>query len=59
MISLGQLGDTMDIVNWIIVGAIALLLLYAVAVYNGLVRLRALVREAFSGITVQLRRPGS
>jgi LemA protein len=46
----------MDIVNWVIVGAIALLLLYAIAVYNGLVRLRALVREAFSGITVQLRR---
>ena len=31
-------------------------LIYAVAVYNRLVRLRALAREGFSGITVQLRR---
>lgn len=46
----------MGLAGWIIIGAIALLLLYAVAVYNRLVRLRALVREAFSGITVQLRR---
>ncbi len=35
---------------------IVLLLLYGVAVYNRLVRLRALVKEGFSGITVQLRR---
>lgn len=41
---------------WIIVGLIVLLLLYAVGIYNRLVRLRALVKEAFSGITVQLRR---
>jgi LemA protein len=41
---------------WIILGLIALLLLYAVGIYNRLVRLRALVKEAFSGITVQLRR---
>lgn len=43
-------------ITWIIIGAVALLLLYGVAIYNGLVRLRQLVREAFSGITVQLRR---
>lgn len=43
-------------VTWILLGAVVLLLLYGVAIYNGLVRLRALVREAFSGITVQLRR---
>jgi len=42
--------------TWIIVGVIALALVYGIAVYNRLVRLRALVREAFSGITVQLRR---
>nr|WP_276591787.1 LemA family protein [Sphingomicrobium nitratireducens] len=30
--------------------------MWAIGIYNGLVRLRALVREAFSGITVQLRR---
>lgn len=35
---------------------IAVLVLWAVGIYNKLVRLRALVREAFSGITVQLRR---
>ncbi len=46
----------MDLAGWIIIAAVALLLLYVVAVYNRLVRLRALVREAFSGITVQLRR---
>jgi LemA protein len=43
-------------ITWILLGAVVLLLLYGVAIYNGLVRLRALVREAFSGITVQLRR---
>ena len=41
---------------WIALGLLALVLLYAVIVYNRLVRLRALVREGFSGITVQLRR---
>jgi len=43
-------------VTWIILGVIVVALLYAIGVYNRLVRLRALVREAFSGITVQLRR---
>ncbi len=43
-------------ITWIFIGVIVLLLIYAVAVYNRLVRLRALVHEAFSGITVQLRR---
>ncbi len=42
--------------TWIIIGIAVLALLYGIAVYNRLVRLRALVREAFSGITVQLRR---
>ena len=42
--------------TWIILGVIVLALLDAVSIYNGLVRLRALVREGFSGITVQLRR---
>src|SRR3954462_1165306 len=46
----------MGVVGWIIIAAIALLLLLAVGLYNRLVRLRALVREGFSGITVQLRR---
>ena len=43
-------------IGWIVLGVIALLLLWAVGIYNRLVRLRALVKEGFSGITVQLRR---
>lgn len=43
-------------IGWIVLGVIVLALLYLVAIYNRLVRLRALVKEAFSGITVQLRR---
>jgi LemA protein len=46
----------MGIAGWIIAGIVVLALLYVIAVYNRLVRLRALVREGFSGITVQLRR---
>lgn len=46
----------MGLGGWIALGVVALVLIYAIAVYNGLVRLRALVREGFSGITVQLRR---
>jgi LemA protein len=43
-------------IGWIVLCVVVLLLLFAVGLYNRLVRLRALVREAFSGITVQLRR---
>lgn len=43
-------------IGWIVLGVVVLFLLYLVAIYNRLVRLRALVKEAFSGITVQLRR---
>jgi LemA protein len=43
-------------IGWIVLGAVALALLYSIAIYNRLVRLRALVKEGFSGITVQLRR---
>jgi LemA protein len=46
----------MGLGGWILIGAIVLALFYAIAVYNRLVRLRALVKEGFSGITVQLRR---
>ncbi len=41
---------------WIALGVVAVLLVWLVAIYNRLVRLRALVREGWSGITVQLRR---
>ena len=43
-------------IGWIVLGVAVLVLLYLVATYNRLVRLRALVKEGFSGITVQLRR---
>src|ERR1044071_6785817 len=43
-------------IGWIGRGVIVVVLLYLVATYNRLVRLRALVKEGFSGITVQLRR---
>jgi LemA protein len=57
MIRAGKKGIIgMGIVGWIVVAAVVLLLLYVIALYNRLVRLRALVKEAFSGITVQLRR---
>src|SRR3982750_18181 len=46
----------MALEGWIIIVAGGLLLLYAIVLYNRLVRLRALVKEGFSGITVQLRR---
>lgn len=46
----------MGFAGWIILAAIVLLLVLVVAIYNRLVRLRALVKEGFSGITVQLRR---
>jgi LemA protein len=41
---------------WIAIAVVAVVALYAIIVYNRLVRLRALVKEGFSGITVQLRR---
>ena len=40
----------------ILVSVLVLVAVWAVAIYNRLVRLRALVNEGFSGITVQLRR---
>ena len=44
------------IIMLILLGVVVLLLVTVIALYNRLVSLRALVREAFSGITVQLRR---
>jgi LemA protein len=42
---------------WVVIGVVILLfLLWGVAIYNRLVRQRALVKEGFSGINVQLRR---
>jgi len=42
--------------DWIAYGIIAAVLLYAVIVFNRLVRQRNVVREAWSGIDVQLKR---
>ena len=46
----------MGIGGWTILGVIVLVLLYGISLYNRLVRLRALAKEGFSGIMVQLRR---
>ena len=46
----------MGLTGWIVLGVVVLVLLYIMGIYNRLVRLRALVKEGFSGITVQLRR---
>jgi LemA protein len=51
----GEGGKAM-IVGLVILAIVVIGLLWGVAIYNGLVRLRALVKEGFSGITVQLRR---
>jgi len=40
----------------IVLGVVGLVLLWAVATYNGLVKLRNMVEEAWSGIDVQLKR---
>lgn len=42
--------------TWIVVGGLVIIAVGLVMIYNSLVRQRALVREAWSGITVQLRR---
>lgn len=41
---------------WIIVGVVALVVIIGVVIYNGLVRLRIRTDEAWSDITVQLKR---
>ena len=43
-------------VVWIVLGVVALLLLYGVITYNGLVRLRNRIENAWAQIDVQLRR---
>ena len=41
---------------WIIVGIIAILAIFVIATYNGLIKLRNRVQEADSDIDVQLKR---
>lgn len=43
-------------IEWIVTAAIAAVFVYAVITFNGLVRLRNMVREGWSGIDVQLKR---
>jgi LemA protein len=40
---------------WIVLGVVALLILFVIVIYNGLVAKRQQVNEAFSGIDVQLK----
>jgi len=42
--------------GWIVLGIVVLAALWAVSVYNGLVRRKNMVAEAWSGIDVQLKR---
>jgi LemA protein len=42
--------------GWIVVGILVLIALYAITIFNRLVRQRNLVREGWSGIDVQLKR---
>lgn len=44
------------VVVWIIIAVVVLIAIYLIAVYNGLVRLNVRVDEAWSDITVQLKR---
>lgn len=41
---------------YILLGLVALIIIWAIATFNGLVRLRNLVKEGWSGIDVQLKR---
>jgi len=46
----------MDPIVWIILGVIALILFAVVLIYNGMVRVRNMVDEAWNQISVQLKR---
>lgn len=46
----------MPVWAWVIIAIVVILIIAAIAIYNGLVRLRMRVDEAWSDITVQLKR---
>ncbi|MBI2028574.1 MAG: LemA family protein [Candidatus Levybacteria bacterium] len=46
----------MDITIWVIIGAIVLVTLYFLSIYNSLATGKVRIRESFSGIDVQLKR---
>src|SRR4030042_5505214 len=43
-------------IMWVIFGIVAILIIWAIAIYNGLIRLKNRVDEAWSDIDVQLKR---
>jgi len=43
-------------VQWILLGIVAAIVLYAIVAYNQLVKARQMVREGWSGIDVQLKK---
>ena len=43
-------------ITWIVLGVLALIVLYLIGTYNSLVLLRTRIQEALSGIDVQLKR---
>src|SRR6218665_716630 len=43
-------------IGWIILGLVVVAGLYAITIYNGLVKNRQMVQEGWSGIDVQLKR---
>lgn len=43
-------------IGWIILGVVVLAAIYAISIYNGLVKNRQMVEEGWSGIDVQLKR---
>ncbi len=46
----------MPVWGWIVVAVVVILIIVVIAIYNGLVKLRVRVDEAWSDITVQLKR---
>ena len=56
MLEASHAGGLPDMNNWIIIAVLAAIALYAVFVFNRLIRLRNLAREGWSGIDVQLKR---
>tara|TARA_R110002124_G_scaffold250589_3_gene415670 strand:- start:3369 stop:3929 length:561 start_codon:yes stop_codon:yes gene_type:complete len=44
------------VIGWIILGLVVVAAIYAVSIYNGLVKTRQMVAEGWSGIDVQLKR---
>ena len=53
---IASLGISAVRMEWIVAAVVLAVLLYAIVVFNRLVRQRNLVREGWSGIDVQLRR---